>query len=141
MSRFNFIDKRLTNFAKKFQTELSDGRDLHRKTADIYEERRICWTESNINRMILISPFPFDSTSEKAGSTWNFINVAWLNNSYSTSIPMWEKFLIYKVDFELIITHIDELLKRSEENLTKVTHTDLRKSITRQGRRIPGLQK
>jgi len=140
MRRFGSIDNKLTDFAKKFNTQLSDGREFHRKDVEVYEERRVHWTEGEINRMILIRPYPFDETSGEHSSTWDFINVAWLNNSPSSPVPMWEKYLVYNGDFKLITAHIDDLLKKSEEILNNVKLKDLKKSIKRRSKLKPGLQ-
>jgi hypothetical protein len=115
MSRFDSIDSKLADFAKRLNAQLSDGREV-RRDAKGYEERKIRWTEGEIVRMIMISQFPFDETSDKDGATWNFINVAWLSNSPTSPVPMWEKYLVYKAHLELIATHIDDLLRKSEDN-------------------------
>lgn len=141
MSRFENIENKLIDFAAKLNAQLSDGREFHRKEVVVYEERRVRWTESEINRMVLIRPHLSDEAVVDDSTTWDFINLAWLANSTSSSIPMWEKYLIYKGEFQLIMTHIEELLRKSKENLTNVQTSDLKKGITRRGGRKPGLQK
>lgn len=140
MNRFHSIDGKLADFAKNCNAQLSDGREFSRKDAGGYEERRISWTAGEINRMILISQFPFEESSDKESSTWNFINLAWIDKSSSASAPMWQKFLVYKAHFKLITAHIDDLLQKSKENLDAVELKDLKKSITRRGKLKPGLQ-
>ena len=141
MSRFDSIENKLAQFADSVNAQLTEGRKVHQSEAQGYEQRQIRWTQDEINRMVLITQFPFEETSDKDGATWNFINLAWLNNSSSSSIPMWEKYLVYKGHFKLIATHIDELLRKSKENLTNIQLADLKKSKTRRGERKAGLQK
>lgn len=141
MSRFNDIDNKLKDFATKLNAQLSDGQKYHRKDVAVYEERRVLWTESGINRMVFIRPHLSDDAVIESSSTWDFINLAWLADSTSSSVPMWEKYLVYQGGFNLITTHIDELLRKSGENMTNIHPTDLKKGITRRGKRKPGMQK
>lgn len=130
MSKFKQIDDKLKTFAKKLQVEVSTGGTVY--TPEIsapIEERRIVWVEGPIGKAIFIQPY-VDPARGASFDSWNFINIAWLENSASSSMPsskpMWMKTLIKKGNIELLTKEIDALLVSSEENLKKIKVKDLK---------------
>lgn len=56
---------------------------------------------------------------------WNFINLAIYDDGMSISNPKWMKILVDQKDFSFIDDNINELLLRSEENLSNISIEDL----------------
>ena len=124
MSRFNLIDDKLTEFAKKLNAKLTKDRPGYPEVLRTFEERRIDWIEDNINKAIIIQP-TFEATGVDS-SIWNFINIAWYDDAYPVLRRGWINKLVDKREFELIENNIDILLNKSEVNLKKITMADLK---------------
>lgn len=119
MSIFAKIDNKLIAFSIKINAVLTKDRPLYPEIIRTFEERRIDWVENGIRKAVIIQP-TFESTGVNS-SIWNFINIAWIEKNGIPQKPGWQKNLIDKSGFTEIEIRIDELLKKSEENLHKVT--------------------
>jgi len=123
MSKFLKIDSKLEKLSNKLEAKLSKDRPNYPESLRTFEERRIDWIDSEISKAIIIQPI-FESEGVNS-KIWNFINIAWYDDVKSTHRPQWIKNLVDKKSFEIIETNIDELLLKSEENLTSIKMDDL----------------
>ena len=123
MSRFYFIDDKLINLANSLNARLTKDRPEYPEVLRTFEERRIDWSDNEINKAIIIQP-NFEATGVNS-SIWNFINIAWHDDAHSVKRPQWINILVDKGEFEMIEKNIDELLFQSEENLKKIKMEDL----------------
>jgi hypothetical protein len=130
-SKFTSIDHKLKILAEKLNAKLiTDGSDYFvngvRIPGEKIEERRIVWTDGKISKAILIQPH-FDTTNENS-QTWNFFNLAWVEEDSSglADKPFWTKYLLRTAELEAIEKNIDELLRLSEEQLGAISRKDLK---------------
>jgi len=130
-SKFREIDGKLRSLTDKLNAKLftSGGGYVVNGVPvplDSIEERRIIWVEGEIGKAILITPH-FDS-ADFSSIAWDFVNLAWLQPAKTGSHepPFWTKYLLSKVEFEVVEKNIDQLLNTSTENLEKITLKDLR---------------
>jgi hypothetical protein len=126
MSIFQNIDFKLLNLSEKLGAKLSKDRPDSPRILVDFEERRIDWTDNNINKAIIIQP-SFENGGVNS-EVWFFINIAWFNYENPWSRPMWKVYLVEKEKFEIIEKNIDMLLEESLENLMKLTLKDLTES-------------
>jgi hypothetical protein len=123
MSRFKFIDNRLSELANKLGAKLTKNRPGYPEALRIFEERRIDWNDDEIRKAIIIQP-NFEATGVNS-TIWNFINIAWLDDAHSVKKLKWIDILVDKGEFRIIEQNIEELLLKSEENLKKIRREDL----------------
>ena len=124
MSRFYFIDDKLSNLAIRLNARLTKDRPAYPEMLRTFEERRIDWIDNEINKAIIIQP-NFEATGVNS-AIWNFINIAWYDDAHSVKRPQWMNILVDKGEFEKIEADIDGLLFQSEENLKKIRMQDLK---------------
>ena len=74
MSLFKNIDKNLELIAEKLQAKITIDRPWAPKSFHTFEERRIDWEETGLNKAIIIQPY-FGS-SRVDNTKWSFINIA-----------------------------------------------------------------
>jgi hypothetical protein len=118
MSRFREIDFKLISLAERLNAKLTKDRPEYPEVLRTFEERRIDWIDDNIHKAIIIQPnFEVNGVNS---NVWNVINIAWLDDGKSISRPQWIELLLDKGQFETIEKNIDDLIKRSEENLTSI---------------------
>lgn len=127
---FNQIDDKLNKLAKQLGTTVDrsvggsslDGVEVPNCKL---ETRKIFWKEGSIWKGIMIAQ-NFDNRKIDSPD-WDFINIAWLHDSASTSRgrPFWKKDLLKKVKFEKIEKSIDQLLKESLGNLRAIKRSHL----------------
>ena len=123
MSRFENIDWKLDELARKLKGELTKGRPSYPETLRTFEERRIDWIDNGIVKAIIIQPnFEVNGVNS---NIWNFINVAIFDDGYSFSRPKWINILVDQNDFAFIEDNIDELLLKSEKKLLNISFKDL----------------
>jgi hypothetical protein len=132
MSRFRLIDEKLKKFAEKLKAKLAtDGSgfsiDGVAVPKELVEERRIIWVDGQIGKAIIIHPDFFD-IPDISSPAWKFFNVAWLEHGSATKKgkPLWIKYLLKKVEFDVIEKNIDQLLNTSKENLEAIKIEDLK---------------
>ncbi|GIQ57918.1 hypothetical protein Flavo103_10540 [Flavobacterium collinsii] len=123
MSRFKNIDPKLIDLASKLNGRLTKDRPDYPEVLRTFEERRIDWIESDIMKAIIIQP-NFEANGVNS-NIWNFVNVAIYDDGFSVSRPKWIEILVDQKDFIFIAENIDELLLKSEENLSNISMKDL----------------
>jgi hypothetical protein len=124
MSRFDLIDDKLSELAKKLNAKLTKDRPEYPEVLRTFEERRIDWNDDEIGKAIIIQP-TFEATGVNS-TIWNFINIAWYDDAHSLKRPQWIDILVDESQFEAIEKNIDTLLSKSEENLKKIRMEDLK---------------
>ena len=123
MSRFKNIDSKLVDLANKLNARLAKDRPDYPESLRTFEERRIDWVENEIMKAIIIQPnFELNGVNS---NIWNFINCAIYDDGWSVSRPKWIEKLVDQKDFTFIDENIDELLLKSEENLSNISMKDL----------------
>lgn len=122
MRRFENIDSKLSQIAKRLNAKLTIDRPGYPNLPQDFEERRIDWIDKEINKAILIQP-TFESRGINS-SLWNFETVAWY---YDEEYNRKQKIhtLVCKSDFKIIENKVDELLAKAERDLSNVTKNDL----------------
>lgn len=127
---FNHIDAKLNDLARQLGTTVATNGggqtvDGIKVPEDKLEMRRIVWIDGSIGKAIINAP-NFESRNIDTPH-WDFANLAWLIGEKSTEqgIPFWKKNLLKNVKFENIESSIDQLLKKSLENLTAIKKSDL----------------
>ena len=132
MSKFRPIDEKLKNFAEMLKAKLAtDGSGFSVNGVavpkEFIEERRIIWVDGQISKAIIIHP-DFFNIPDISSPSWNFFNVAWLEHGSSAKKgkPFWTKYLLKKVEFDVIEKNIDQLLNTSKENLQTIKIEDLK---------------
>lgn len=124
MKKFTDIDGKLFALSEKLKATLTKDRPEYPEILRTFEERRIDWIDNGINKAIIIQPtFGISGVNSKI---WNFINIAWYDDSKSIIRPQWIKNLVEKKEFEFIKNNIDDLLLVSENNLEKIKMSDLK---------------
>ncbi|CAA9200864.1 hypothetical protein [Flavobacterium collinsii] len=123
MSRFKNIDSKLIDLASKLNGRLTKDRPDYPEVLRTFEERRIDWIESDIMKAIIIQP-NFEANGVNS-NIWNFVNVAIYDDGFSVSRPKWIEILVDQKDFIFIAENIDELLLKSQENLSNISMKDL----------------
>ncbi|MFH6997326.1 hypothetical protein ACHRVZ_05285 [Flavobacterium sp. FlaQc-57] len=123
MSRFKNIDAKLVDLANKLNGRLTKDRPSYPEALRTFEERRIDWVENDIMKAIIIQPnFEINGVNS---NIWNFINLATYDDGFSISNPKWIEVLVDQKDFSFIDDNIDNLLLKSEENLSNISIKDL----------------
>lgn len=123
MSRFKNIDSKLSDLTNKLKGRLTKDRPSYPESLRTFEERRIDWVENDIMKAIIIQPnFEVNGVNS---NIWNFINLAIYDDGMSISNPKWMKILVDQKNFSFIDDNINELLLRSEENLSNLSIEDL----------------
>lgn len=123
MGRFKNIDSKLIDLASKLNGKLTKDRPDYPEVLRTFEERRIDWIENDIMKGIIIQP-NFEANGVNL-NVWNFINIAIYDDGFSISTPKWIETLVDQEDFIFIADNIDELLLKSEENLSNISMKDL----------------
>jgi hypothetical protein len=123
VSRFKNIDSKLIDLASKLNGRLTKDRPDYPEVLRTFEERRIDWIENDIMKAIIIQP-NFEANRVNS-NIWNFVNVAIYDDGFSVSRPKWIEILVDQKDFIFIAENIDELLLKSEENLSNISMKDL----------------
>lgn len=124
MSKFKEIDIKLEMLSEKLSAKLTKDRPGYPEAFRTFEERRIDWAEGGILKAIIIQP-TFESTGVNS-EIWNFINIAWYNDSESRRKLQWRSKLLEKANFERIESKIDDLLIESEKALSAIKLSDLK---------------
>jgi hypothetical protein len=124
MSLFSEIDIKLEEFSIKIGAKLTKDRPSYPLELRSFEERRIDWVDSSILKAIIIQPtFEFNKVNSEK---WNFANVAWYDDIKTFKRIKWTFKLVDREDFAVINSNIDDLLLKSEFNLTKIEISDLK---------------
>ena len=124
MSKFKEIDIKLEMLSEKLSAKLTKDRPGYPEAFRTFEERRIDWAEGGILKAIIIQP-TFESTGVNS-EIWNFINIAWYNDSESRRKLVWRSKLLEKANFERIESKFDDLLIESEKTLSAIKLSDLK---------------
>ena len=126
--KFQLIQKNLQEFADKHNAKLSTVwskiQKHDREGFDSFLIRHIVWTDGRFGKAIFIGQH-----SDLNGidtSTWDFSNIAWLQDTQATAKPTFVNNLLTKVDFQVIETDIEQLLRTSEKNLRGVKVENLK---------------
>ncbi|MHC0445826.1 hypothetical protein ACWA1F_10455 [Flavobacterium sp. 3-218] len=123
MSRFKNLDSKLVDLTARLQGKLTKDRPSYPQSLRTFEERRIDWIDNGIMKAIIIQPnFEVNGVNS---NVWNFINVAIFDDGYSFLRPKWINILVDQKDFAFIENNFEELLLKSEENLSNISITDL----------------
>ena len=123
MSRFKNIDSKLSDLTNKLKGRLTKDRPSYPESLRTFEERRIDWVENDIMKAIIIQPnFEVNGVNS---NIWNFKNLAIYGDGLSISNPKWMRILVDQKDFSFIDDNINELLLKSEENLSNISIEDL----------------
>tara|TARA_R110000868_G_scaffold260489_5_gene518646 strand:- start:43 stop:417 length:375 start_codon:yes stop_codon:yes gene_type:complete len=124
MSLFSEIDIKLEEFSIKIGAKLKKDRPSYPLELRTFEERRIDWVDNRILKAIIIQPtFELNGVNSEK---WNFINVAWYDDLGTFKRIKWNFKLVDRKDFAVINSNIDDLLLKSEFNLTKIEISDLK---------------
>jgi hypothetical protein len=130
LNDFSKIDDKLDSIAKRLGTTVETSGGGHSfENVDVPKEklqiRKIMWIDGNIGKAIIIDQ-NFENKNIDAPD-WNFTNLAWLYKKvpHTKTLPFWKKDLLIKVPIQKIETDIDQLLKKSLENLSAIKESDL----------------
>ena len=130
INNFSKIDDKLDSIAKMLGTTVETSGGGHSfDNVDVPKEklqiRKIIWIDGKIGKAIIIDQ-NFENKNIDAPD-WNFINLAWLYKkvSQTKTQPFWKKDLLIKVPIKKIETDIDQLLKKSVQNLSAIKESDL----------------
>ena len=126
--RFQFIEKNLQEFANKHNAKVStvwstiqthdpDG-------TDSFLVKHIVWTDGRLGKAVFIGQHSGIEGVDSA--TWDFSNIAWLQDTLVTVQPTYVHHLLKKVGFQIIERDIEQLLRTSEKNLQAVSVEDLK---------------
>lgn len=129
MNQFRKIDSQLNALAKEIGATIEttvgghsiNGIDVPKDKLTI---RQIQWVDGPIGKAIIINQ-NFDNGNLDAPN-WDFFNIAWLQEvkPKAKRRPFWKKNLLTNIDFKIIESEIDQLLKQSLENLNTIKKKD-----------------
>jgi len=130
MNKFTQIDKKLNKLARQLGTTVATSGGGHSfdevvVPKDKLEMRRIVWIEGSIGKGIVIDQ-NFENRNIDVPD-WDFMNIAWLaeGGSSAKGRPFWQTRLLKKVKLAQIEKNIDQLLKKSIDNLKAIKESDL----------------
>jgi hypothetical protein len=126
--RFQGIKVNLQEFANKHNAKISTVwckvQKYNPDAFDSFLVRHLVWTDGRFGKAIFIQQHSdingIDTT------TWDFKNIAWLQDTILTAKPTYEINLRTKVGLQIIERDIDLLLSTSEKNLNLVRLKDLK---------------
>jgi hypothetical protein len=129
MNQFRKIDSQLNALAKEIGATIEttvgghsiNGAEVPKDKLGI---RQIQWVDGPIGKAIIINQ-NFDNGNLDAPN-WDFFNIAWLQEvkPKAKRRPFWKKNLLTNIDFKIIESEIDQLLKQSLENLNTIKKKD-----------------
>lgn len=124
MKRFTTeIDSKFEKLANKINAKLSKDRPDYPEVLRTFEERRIDWIDSNINKAIMLQP-NFESKGIN-DEKWNFAVAAWY---FEETIDLqFTEELVKEKQFDTIANQLDELLSVAYQRLAKINRTELEK--------------
>ena len=126
--KFQLIKGKLQEFSDKHNAKLSTVWSIVEKhdpnVFDSFLVRHIVWTDGRFGKAILIQQHSDNNGIDT--TSWDFKNIAWLQDTLLTAKPTYENDLLTKVDFQIIERDIDQLLHASENSLSKVKVEDLK---------------
>lgn len=122
MSIFETIDSQLLQLSNRLNATFSKDRPKLPSVLRTFEERRIDWIDNGVYKAIIIQP-----TFEVSGVNsqfWNFTILAWYDEG--EIMFKWLDRIVKKEKFDVIENNIDELLRMSEDTLTKITKGEIK---------------
>jgi hypothetical protein len=131
MNQFRKIDSQLKAIVKEIGATLETTVGGHSINAvEVPKEklviRQIQWVDGPIGKAIIINQ-NFENGNFDIPN-WDFFNIAWLQEGKTKAKgrSFWKKNLLTNIDFKIIESEIDQLLKQSLDNLKAIQKTDLK---------------
>ena len=125
---FQRIENNLQEFADKYNAKLyTVWSKIQRQDPsgfDSFLVRQIVWTDDRFGKAIFIGQHSDINSIDT--SSWDFSNIAWIQDTDATAKPTYLKDLLIKVDFQVIERDIEQLLRTSEKNLRAIKMEDLK---------------
>jgi hypothetical protein len=124
MKRFtDEIDLKFEALANEMNARVSKDRPNYPEVLQTFEERRIDWVDTNINKAIIFQPdFEVKGVNEEK---WNFDIAAWYFEG-TTDLRFYEN-LVKDKRFDSIANQLDQLLILAVDRLAKIDMAELEK--------------
>ena len=127
-NRFQHIKGKLEKFADKHDATISTVWSKVQKHdpdgSDSFLVKHIVWNDGRFGKAIFIQQH--NGIEGVDTTTWDFSNIAWLQDTQATAKPTFVKNLLTKVEFQTIEKDIEQLLSKSEEVLGAIKVEDLK---------------
>ena len=127
-NRFQHIKGKLEMFADKHDAKISTVWSKVQKHdpdgSDSFLVKHIVWNDGRFGKAIFIQQH--NGIEGVDTTTWDFLNIAWLQDTQMIAKPTVVKNLLTKVDFKIIETDIERLLNESEKGLSVINVKDLK---------------
>ena len=120
--KFEHIERRLQKFAIKYNAKLSTvWSKLERHDpdgSDSFLVKHIVWTDGRLGKAVIIQQH--NDIKGVDTTAWDILNLAWLEDTQLIAKPTYVKYLLTKVDFQIIERNIEQQLNKSEKSLSMV---------------------